>query len=53
METENNFVPLFPGQTQAQAEHAVDAEQQYLQDTRWQDGPTEIAEWPPVKIKGY
>jgi hypothetical protein len=58
MENEVTFIPLFPGQvfsgqTREQAQQAINAEQQYLQDTRFQDGPTEVIELPSVKTKGY
>ena len=54
MENEDTFVPLFPGQTKEMAEYAAEAERRYLEDTRFDDGPTEVTEWPPVKaIKGY
>jgi hypothetical protein len=35
------------------AKHAAEAERRYLEDTRFQDGPTEVSGWPPKVMKGY
>jgi 3-phosphoglycerate kinase len=52
---QDTFVPLFPGQvfqgqTKEQVEYAKNAERLYLEDTRFQDGPTENEEKKPANV---
>lgn len=52
-ETKDDFIPSYPGETAERRAYEMEFERRYLEDTRFQDGPTEVTEWPPKVMKGY